>query len=172
VNADWLPWITGAGYGAAIIAVLAAIRVVTGRHLFHSALALGLSLLATAGLYFIIGADVIAAAHILIYVGAILTLIVFAIMLTTGMGDATIPQVNQQPFAGAIISIGLWAVLVRAILVTPWSTPQDLPRLHAADIGTAFVQTYMLPFELISVIFVACLIGAVAISAPRKRDDS
>jgi len=163
---QWLPWVN---YGCAVLAVVAGLRVVTGRQLFHSALALGLSLLSVAGLYFVVAADFLAVAQILIYVGAILTLIAFAIMLTTGFGDPTIPQANRQRLPAALITLAVWILLVRVTVAIPWdqlAAPQ--PRVPVATVGRTLVTSYLLPFELISILFVACLIGAIAISAQRR----
>lgn len=160
-------------YGLAGLTLLAAWRVVTGRNLFHSALALGLALVGVAGLYLGLAADFLAVTQVLIYVGAVLTLIVFAIMLTTGFGDPTIPQANQQRAAAAAIALGLWVMLVQWIWMVPWAQwHQPIPRATVAALGRELLLPYALPFELISVIFVACLVGAIAIAASPPRHPS
>ena len=156
-------------YGVAGITLLAAWRVVTGRNLFHSALALGLALVGVAAIYLSVAADVVAVIQILIYVGAVLTLIAFAIMLTTGFGDPTIPQANQQRLATGAITVCLWVALVRWTVHVPWEQfQQPIPRVAVSAIGRELVEPYLLPFELISVIFVACLVGAIAIAAQTR----
>ena len=157
-------------YGLAGMTLLAAWRVVTGRNLFHSALALGLALVGVAGLYLGLAADFLAVSQVLIYVGAVLTLIVFAVMLTTGFGDPAIPQANQQRAAAAAVALGLWCVLVKWICMVPWAQfHQPVPRVTVAALGRELLLPYALPFELISVIFVASLVGAIAIAADKTR---
>ena len=159
-------------YGIAGLTLLAAWRVVTGRNLFHSALALGLTLVGVAGLYLGLAADFLAVIQVLIYVGAVLTLIVFAIMLTTGFGDPAIPQANRQRAAAALTTLAVWIMLVKWIRAIPWQPwPQPIPRVSVAALGQALLVPYAVPFELISVMFVACLVGAIAIAA-QKRNDS
>lgn len=156
-------------YGLAGITVVAAWRVVTGRNLFHSALALGLTLLGVAGLYLTLAADFLAVTQVLIYVGAVLTLIVFAVMLTAGFGDPTVRQANRQRLLAAIVAASLWVVFVKAILLVPWHTwAEALPRVPVAALGRDLLIPYLVPFELMSVVFVACLIGAIAIAAQRR----
>lgn len=155
-------------YGIAAITILAAWRVVTGRNLFHSALALGLSLIGVAGIYLGLGADFLAVIQVLIYVGAVLTLIAFAIMLTTGFGDPAIPQANRQRGMAAVVAVLCWLGLVRWTLAVPWAA-QPLPRLSVEALGRQLLIPYLLPFELISVIFVACLVGAIAIAVARRN---
>jgi len=101
-------------------------------------------------------------------VGAVLTLIVFAIMLTTGFGDPTMRQANRQRLLAAVVAGALWTVFVKAILILPWrDRPELLPRVPVAALGHDLLIPYLIPFELISVIFMACLVGAIAIAAPR-----
>ena len=156
-------------YVIAAITLLAAWRVVTGRNLFHSALALGLSLIGVAGLYLGLAADFLAVIQMLVYVGAVLTLIVFAIMLTTGFGDPAIPQANRQRAAAAVSALAVWILLVKTISAVawqPWFEP--IPRVSVAALGRALLVPYAVPFELISVIFVASLVGAIAIAAQKR----
>ena len=156
-------------YGVAGLTLLAAWRVVTGRNLFHSALALGLALVGVAALYLSLAADFLAVIQVLIYVGAVLTLIAFAIMLTTGFGDTTIPQANQQRLTTGAVTLCLWVALVRWTAHVPWGElQQPIPRVAVSTIGQALVGPYLLPFECISVIFVACLVGAIAIAAQKR----
>ena len=156
-------------YLVTVITLLAAWRVVTGRNLFHSALALGLALLGVAGLYLGLAADFLAVTQILIYVGAVLTLIAFAIMLTTGFGDPTIRQANQQRAPAALVTLAIWVTLAKWTLAVPWEAQtHTIPRVPVAALGRQLVLPYALPFELISVMFVACLVGAMAIAVHKK----
>ena len=155
-------------YGIAVVTVLAAWRVVTGRNLFHSALALGLALIGVAGIYLGMAADFLAVIQVLIYVGAVLTLIAFAIMLTTGFGDPTIPQANRQRGLAAVVAGLCWLGLARWTLAVPWAG-EPLPRLSVEALGRQLLIAYLLPFELISIIFVACLVGAIAIAVTKRN---
>ncbi len=156
--------------GMALILVFA-LGVVTLRNLFHSALCLVAVLIGVAGIYIVLHADFIAAVQILLYVGAVMTLIIFAIMLTEHLGERTIRQTNKQSFAAIISLILFIAGMVFLILKTRW--PVAPGALHARvsvfDLGQALMTTYVFPFEVISVILIAALIGAIVIA---KKDKS
>ncbi len=157
-------WSVAFGILAATVLV-GAVWVVTLRNLFRAALSLGLVLLGVAGLFILLEAEFIAFVQILVYVGAILTLIVFAIMLTARLQvDATRPA-SRQRVPAAAASLGIFTVLVSvtAPLVRPRPTTGEPVTLAA--LGQQLVTTLVLPFEVISLIFVAALVGAVAIAA-------
>lgn len=164
----FIPFIKIAVYLMMAIILLGSIAVVTMRNLFHSALFLTLVLILTAGLYITLSAEFLAAVQILLYVGAVMTLIIFVIMLTERLGEKTIPQKNKQsPFVivGLLIFIPLVA---RIILKTSWPVKDNLPEVSVFDIGNALMGPYVFPFEVISVILIAALIGATIIARKEK----
>ena len=153
----------------AALVLVSAVWVVTLGNLFRAALSLGLVLIGVAGLFILLEAEFLAFVQILVYVGAILTLVVFAIMLTARLHAAPTPSANRQPLAAAAASLGLFVVLVsstRSLLPkSPFTDAVSLTRL-----GQELVKTLVLPFEVISLVFVAAMVGAIALAAraPQK----
>lgn len=169
MDAPFLLLSRGAFYVVAALTVLGAWWVVTARSVFRAALALGLVLVGTAFVFIYLDADFLALAQLLLYVGAILVLVVFAIMLTARIGDATIPQANEQRWASAAVIGVLWATLASLVTRQTWPAPAQPPAAPTVlELGRALLTTYLLPFEFISVLFVAILVGALAIATPLK----
>lgn len=132
-----------------------AIWVVALRNLFRAALSLGLVLIGVAGLFLLLEAEFLAFVQILIYVGAILTLIVFAIMLTAKLhGSADVAPSRQQRPALAV-SLGLFAVLTATTQLLAWPTTPSGDVVTAAALGQQFMTQLVLPFEVVSLVFVA-----------------
>ena len=151
--------------GALVIA--SAVLVVTLNNLFRAALSLGLTLVGVAGLFLFVGAEFLAGAQILIYVGAILTLVVFAIMLTARV-QGPAGAVSARRWPAAVVSLALFALLagvVAAIQASPVGATYD-GNLQA--LGRELITTLVLPFEVISIVCVAAMVGAIAIAASRK----
>ena len=104
--------LAGISFYALLTGILVtAFLTVTVRNLFHAAIFLAFTLLGIAGIYFILHAEFLAAVQILLYVGAIMTLVIFAIMLTSHMGDPLTPQTNRQKYPVLIALAGLGALL-------------------------------------------------------------
>ena len=147
--------------------VVGAFWVVTLQSLFRAALSLGLVLLGIAALFILLQAEFLAFVQILIYVGAILTLVIFAIMLTgkRQAPAAVIPSANRHSMPAMIASLTLFLVLVsstsslRRLEVLP-----PPPSLHS--LGQQLVTTLVLPFEVISLVFVIALVGAIVLAKP------
>ncbi len=151
-----------------LIAIIGALLVVTTRRLFHSALALVLSFVGVAGLYILLEAEFLAALQILIYVGAIALLILFAIMLTRHLMDPRARAFNEQWWIAALVAGFLFVVLISMILRVQWpvreaSVPSDL----IENLGSSFVGEFLVPFEVASVLLMAALIGAIIIARER-----
>lgn len=151
-------------YAVFAITLLGALAAVTVRNIFHAALALVLTLLGVAGVYFIMHAEFLGAIQILLYVGAIVTLIIFAVMLTSRMGDTSIPTSNRQRLPVAIGIAILIGFLTRVMLNTPWSVKTTLTTVDATVIGKALMGSYVFPFEVISIVLVVALVGAIVIA--------
>jgi len=151
------------------IAVISAILVVTLRNIIHSVISLALLLVAVAGLYITLWAEFIALVQVLIYVGAVIVLFLFLIMLTYRISDKTIKQTNEQKSISFILSGLLLFLLITVLTRTSWnvtSTP-EIANI-TSKIGNLLLTTYVFPFELISVVLLACLIGAIVIA---KKED-
>ena len=153
-----------------LLVLASGVLVVTLGNLFRAALSLGLVLLGVAGLFILLEAEFLAFVQVLIYVGAILTLVVFAIMLTARIQQ---PRPASKSWAGpALVSGALFAVLASAIralagAMTAAAAPVTLPQL-----GQELVTTLILPFEVISVVFVAVMVGAIAVAASKAPSRS
>ncbi len=159
----------GIFYFVAGLTTLFALCTVLTRNIFHGAIALALTLLSVAGVYFYLQAEFLAIAQVLVYVGAIIILFVFAIMLTAKIEDATIRQTNQQVVVSAIAALGFLALLVVGILSYPWpGSSGNLSALTLQQLGTSLLTVYALPFEFISVILLAALVGAIVIAKVKK----
>ena len=147
-----------------------ALVVVQGKNLVRSAFALLATFFSVAALYAMLGADFLAGAQLLIYVGGILTLILFGVMLTNRIYDLHLETASFQVFPGALVSIAVFIMLVTVILRTPWqqaSVIEDGPT--TAKIGEALVTSHVLPFEVASVLLLVALLGAAMLV--RRRTD-
>ncbi len=153
-----------------VITLGAALLVVTRRNMFHAALFLILSFFGVAGLYVLLEAPFLAAVQLLIYVGGIAVLIVFAIMVTRDMTNPDVPGANRQWWAAALVSLALCGVLGWVVLNHNWgATPGPVPENSIAILGTMLVdpEGMVLPFEVASVLLLVAFIGAVTIAKER-----
>ncbi|MCP4631370.1 MAG: NADH-quinone oxidoreductase subunit J [candidate division Zixibacteria bacterium] len=155
-------------YILAAVILVSGIFVVTLRNIFHSALMLVLCLFGVAGIYIMLHADFLAAVQVLIYVGAVTILMIFAVMITHQMTGKKMRQFNEQPLPAGLIILSLAILLVISILRTGFEVmEQSEPQLTVATIGKAFMTDYVLPFEIVSVVLLVALIGAIVIA---RRD--
>ena len=156
-------------YGLAFLLVGAAAMAVTVRNIFHAAIYLILALTAVAGLFVLLNAEFLAAVQVLVYVGGVAMLMIFAVMLTSKIGDARIKAQNEQVGIGLVVCLVLFLTLGFTMWGTKWPTT-DLPL--AADnvraIGKLIMTRFVLPFEIVSVLLLAAMIGAIVIAS--KQD--
>lgn len=156
-------------YILSAIAVISAVLVVTLRNVVHCVVALALLLLTVAGLYITLLAEFIALVQVLIYVGAVIVLFLFLIMLTFRISDKGIKQTNEQKSISFILAGLLLFLLITVLTRTTWNVSPATPIAETTSkIGNLLLTTYVLPFELISVVLLTCLIGAIVIA---KRED-
>ena len=151
----------------AVLVLLSAFWVVTLRNLFRAALSLGIVLIGVAGLFILLEAEFLALVQILVYVGAILTLVVFAIMLTAKLQAAPLARASRQPLPAAVVSVGLFACLASVAGSLADQEFSTAGVVTLAALGQQLVTTLVLPFEVISLVFVAAMVGAIALAAPR-----
>ena len=150
--------------------VVGALGVVMLPNIVYSAFLLGGVFLSVAGLYLMLNASFIAAAQILIYVGAVNVLILFAIMLVNkkeAMGAS--PGIGLRRVLSTGVCLGLFALLLRVAFSTPWAIPGPAAIGEDAVIrlGEHFFSDYLLPFELASVLLLMAMIGAIVLA---RRD--
>ena len=146
----------------AVVTLGGGLAVVATRNVVHAALALLVSLLAVAGVYLLVFAEFLALVQVLIYGGAIVIVLIFAIMLTRGSDYPRTSDNRQWPLA-AIAALGLLGVLIPAFLI---NGARDTEAQNAAFTGIAqsLFTTWAVPFELASLVLLIALIGAIIIA--------
>lgn len=155
----------------AVVGSVSAIAVVTARNVVHAALYLVVTLLSVGAVYIVLGAEFVGWVQILIYVGAIVILFLFGLMLTKApIGRDTLD--NQQRWVGAVVGAGVFAGLV-FLIQQAWPL-QDAVNTYGGfsgdtgAVGDAIFRSYVLPFEAISFLLLAALIGAIVLA---RKDD-
>jgi len=155
-------------YLIAVMMVGAALRVVTTKNIVHAALYLVLVLSGVAALYILLAAEFIAITQVLVYIGAIVVLFLFGIMLTRAPMGPMHDSDNEQRAVGAAIAVVLLGImgftLFRAFRDVQFD---DLQVQTTNQVATSVFSTYLLPFEILSVVLLAALIGAIVLA---RRD--
>lgn len=160
----------------AVLAAVAGLLAVTGRRVVHCALWLVVCLGAVAGVYLVLGAEVIALVQLLVYVGAVVVLVVFALMLTrapvdrSDRLDAPLGQRLLAGLAGLAVTVLLVTTVVYALGDTTVQVSAEAGNAQA--IGAAVFSGWLLPFELLSVLLLAALVAAIAVSRPGRTDQA
>ncbi|MBA2633863.1 MAG: NADH-quinone oxidoreductase subunit J [Chloroflexi bacterium] len=158
-------------YLLAIGVVGAGIAVVTLRNIIHSAVAMMICFGSLAGMYALLGAPIVAAAQVLIYLGAISVLILFAIMLTQA-GDANLPAPfhRQLPIA-VVIALAIVGLVGWAVIQTDWALAADPIAAGVEEIATTLFTDFALPFEIISLLILVAIIGAIFLARRPEEDE-
>jgi NADH-quinone oxidoreductase subunit J len=155
----------------ATMAVLGAAGTALSKNLVYSAFALLASLFGVAALFAWLSADYLAITQLIVYVGGILVLFLFAVMLTNKITDVkgSNPVVGEKP--AAVVSVGLFGLLAYVAVKTEWpQLQQPTYRETTETIGDALLSTYLLPFEILSVVILAALVGAVIMARKEIKD--
>src|SRR5687767_1699246 len=149
--------------------VVSALRVVTTDKVVHSALYLVVVLAGVAGLYVLLAAEFVAWAQVLIYIGAILVLLLFGTMLTRAPLAPSAELDNDQRWASLVVALGL-AGLLTALLVDAFADDKVRPAraIGGGDLADSIFTDYLVPFELVSMLLLGALVGAVVLA---RRDD-
>jgi NADH-quinone oxidoreductase subunit J len=149
------------------LTALAAVFVVTTRNVVHSALGLAAALVGSAGIFILFGAEFVGLAQILIYVGAVVILFLFGIMLTSSTPGQTVVD-NDQRWLAALVALGVFAVLAAGILAAFGRRRLDLEvAFPIRQLGSALFTKWILPFEAVSILLLAALVGAIVLA---RRD--
>jgi NADH:ubiquinone oxidoreductase subunit 6 (subunit J) len=156
-------------YMLSAILVVSAIAVTTSKNLFHSVLWLALALTGTAGVFLLLDAEFLAAVQLLLYAGGIITIVVFAIVVTERLVGERLTQTNMRIGGGALLSLVMLGFLVRVILyrTLPFERPDmggDLTQM----LGQAVATRYVLPFELLALLMLAGMLGAIYFARPEE----
>jgi NADH-quinone oxidoreductase subunit J len=154
---------------ASLVTLGAAIAVVTTRNILHSAFYLILAFVGVAAIYVMLEAPFIAVVQILVYIGAIAILIVFAIMLTRRLMSKEMEQQNTQWIPSALAALALFLVLGWTVYTANWPVVESpAPADPINLLGQELLTTYLVPFEIASVLLLAALVGAILIG--REKD--
>lgn len=163
-------WVAnGFFYVMAVVAVLSGLKMVTTSNVVHAALYLLVVLTAVAGTYIILGAEFAAITQVLVYLGAIMVLLLFGVMLTRAKLGNDDDLDHEQRWIGALVAAGMLAVLSYSI----WEAfgteklPADQVPQTTQQVSDEIFSTYIVPFEALSVLLLAALIGAVVVA---RRD--
>ncbi|HEX2520949.1 MAG TPA: NADH-quinone oxidoreductase subunit J [Terriglobia bacterium] len=154
----------------ALVTVGSAAVVVLSRSLIYSAFALLFTFFGVASIYVLLGADFLAATQVLIYVGGILVLLLFGVMLTHRLYNLNLKTETFQLVPGILIAFAVFVSLALAAVNTKWKFVTDKQVQPTTDtIGTLFMTEYLLPFEVASILLLVALIGAAMLV--RRRTD-
>jgi NADH-quinone oxidoreductase subunit J len=152
-------------YFISVVVVGSALYVVTLRNIFRAALCLVLTFFALAGLYVLLEAEFIAAAQVLIYVGAITILILFGIMLTRRLSDQSVRQASEGRMISLIVVVVLAALIAIVLRATRFPvSPEETAHPTISYLGKLLMTQYLWPFEVVSILLLAALIGAIVIA--------
>ena len=152
-------------YLIASITIASAYWVVVSSRLIYSAIALLFTLFGIAGLYIFLYADFLAASQVIVYVGGILVLIIFGVMLTSKISDVSFQHSSRNQMAGSFFALGIFALIISVAMRTEW--PEfTLTSIEGTTkiIGEMILTEYLLPFEAVSVLLLSALIGAAMLS--------
>ncbi len=152
-------------YLFAAITLVSAFFVVTNKNIVHSAFYLLFTFFGVTGIYVLLGADFIAIVQLVVYVGGILILLIFGVMLTHKITSVEIKTGTFQVLPAAI-GVGLFAgILFSVMLTTNWkSYNTNIPAATANNLGILLIQQYALVFELLGILLLIALIGAATLA--------
>lgn len=157
-------------YSIAGFTVASALLVVLSRNLFHSALYLAMTLIGVACVYLYLDAEFLAIVQILVYVGAIVTLFIFTIMFTADIQKKIVRRMNSRMILSACGVLVFFSILLKIILSHPWQA--DIPKtppFDLSDLGKSLMTNFALPFEVLSVLALAALVGALVLGKMEKK---
>ncbi len=156
-------------YLLSFIIIVSAIYVVSLRNIFHCALFMILALFGVAGIYILLEAEFLAAVQILIYVGAVAILMIFAIMLTSRLATKRIMQSNESVTLAIFICAGFLLTSLGSFGYSVWKVVDSpLPENNTLTIGKLLMTDYVLPFEVVSIVLLAAMIGAIVLARREK----
>ncbi|MFV1949375.1 MAG: NADH-quinone oxidoreductase subunit J [Anaerolineales bacterium] len=155
-----------------LVTLGAAVAVVTNKNILHSAFYLVLAFVGVAGIYVLLEAPFIAVVQVLVYIGAIAILIVFAIMLTRRIMSKDLEQRNAQWVLAALGGFALFGVMGWIVYSVNWPVAEAaVPEDTITILGQELLSTYLVPFEIVSVLLLAALVGAILIGRERDQDE-
>jgi NAD(P)H-quinone oxidoreductase subunit 6 len=159
-------------YVLAAFTIAGAAGVALSRNILYSSIGLLVALLGAGSLYVFLSADFVAVTQLLIYIGGVLVLILFAVMLTNRITEVNVSNSSFGLFGGALLFVAVAPVLLVVAVNAPW--PASAPAALApttVEIGNGFLTRWLLPFEVASLVLLATLIGAVVIARKEIKAD-
>ena len=150
----------------AVTMLVSAVRMVTTRNVVHAALYLVIVLAGAAGIFILLGAEFVGVTQVMVYIGAIVVLFLFGIMLTNKISTAQISQSSVQKVLGLLVVLGIATIILTAVLPHDW-VGATLPMAFTdtvTGIGTLLFTDYLILFEIASVLLLGALIGAATLA--------
>jgi len=159
-------------YAIAFLTVAGAAGVALSRNIVWSCIGLLMTLLGTGALYAFLSADFVAVTQLLVYIGGVLVLILFAVMLTNRIGDVNVTNKSFGLWGGIFLFAAAVPLLLTVAFLAPWPVrpPPEMAPTTAA-IGNQFLSKWLLPFEVASVVLLATLVGAVVAARKELKAD-
>ena len=156
--------------GVAAGTIYSAFWVVVSSNLIRSAVSLLFTLIGIAGLYVFLYADFIAATQVIIYVGGILVLIIFGVMVTNKIENPEIGSTSRNQLFGSMGAVFILSLVLTVVMRTEWKVGEMVTREETVHtIGNMLMNDYVLPFEVVSVLLLAALIGAAYLSRRKSN---
>ncbi len=157
-------------YLIALATLASAVIMVFGKNIIYNAVGLLFTLIGVAGIYVMLGADFLAGTQMLIYVGGILVLLLFGVMLSQRVTGLEMRTGTLQVLPAVLVCAGIAAILVRVVFSNDWNLVQqtDMPPT-VASLGHLLLTDFLIPFEIVSILLLAALVGAAFIARRETR---
>ena len=156
-------------WGLCVLLIGSALAVVLTKNLFHSVLYLALSLTATAGMFLALDAEFLAAVQLLLYAGGVITIVVFAIVVTERLVGERITQTSRHIVAGLVLAGALLLALLRVLRGADLPVERQVITVDVTRaIGQVLLTEFVLPFELLAVLLLVGLLGALYFARPEE----
>ena len=156
-------------WGLTALLVGSALAVVLSTNLFHAVLWLALALTGTAGIFLLLDAEFLAAVQLLLYAGGVVTIVVFAIVVTERLVGERITQTNRRIAGGALVCGALLWLIVTTVMQRPLSNTRPIMAPDVTrSIGESVLTRFVLPFELLAFLMLAALLGAIYFARPEE----
>ena len=148
-------------YVFAVLTIVSAGMVVFSKNIVYSAFSLMVTFFTVAGIYVLLNADFIAITQLLIYVGGILVLMIFGVMLTTNVTNVELNTQTLKAMPGTVVVAVVAALLVSTVITTKWKTNEPVPLdTTVKGLGELLLTKYLLPFEIASIVLLVAIVGA------------
>ena len=156
-------------WALAVLLVGSALNVVLSKNLFHSVLWLAAALIGTAGVFLALDAEFLGGVQVLLYAGGVITVVVFAIVVTEKLVGERLSQVSRRLLGGSVVSLGVLLAIVSVIRrVGPGMERPELTADMTKWMGISLLTQFLLPFELLGVLLLAGLLAATYFARPEE----